>query len=344
MPVETSTFFWNFKAIFDHWCLHWFTIDSCRYRSRCCSGTRRDTFFSRRVESLNSGVWFCCHAPASGHIIFAIQGRPVSDSVTWFCVVTCPERKLKRYSGEQSLSQAGAEASDPWNFPSRGDVERFQWNFTKGRSSNQIAKKRGNANLAGQSLLGLGHFSVSQISQIMSKLPQQEKRAVLPFDQVFKALKTLSKGRTGPGRIAMNHWNSLFHRWLESQEHICRPVLNSKWRQYNNMKKAQTFLQLTCWLWKCRTSDAAWTQKTRKLPRRGCLFQGIDAVSTDMMWTWCYFVSHCHYHTTCDSLPSGPHDSDLQHPRKQSHFWRSQKRMKSWIRLNLGVDWQGSSA
>ena len=181
MPVETSTFFWNFKAIFDHWCLHWFTIDSCRYRSRCCSRTRCDTFFSRRVESLNSGIWFCCHARASGHIIFAIQGRPVSDSVTLFCVVTCPERKLKRYSGEQSLSQAGAEASDPWNFPSRGDVERFQWNFTKGRSSNQIAKKRGNVNLAGQSLLGLGDFS------ILSKLPQQEKRAVLPFDQVFKA-------------------------------------------------------------------------------------------------------------------------------------------------------------
>ena len=36
----TSTLLWNFEAIFDHWCLHWFTIDSRRYRSRCCSRTR----------------------------------------------------------------------------------------------------------------------------------------------------------------------------------------------------------------------------------------------------------------------------------------------------------------
>ena len=116
MPVETSTFFWNFKATFDHWCLHWFTIDSRRYRSRCCSRTRRDTFFSRRVESLNSGVWFCCHAPASGHIIFAIQGRPVSDSVTWFLCCHVSGTKAEALQREAKFISGWSRSFWPMEF------------------------------------------------------------------------------------------------------------------------------------------------------------------------------------------------------------------------------------
>eukprot|EP00434_Breviolum_minutum_P015738 symbB.v1.2.013867.t1/scaffold991.1/size149480/2 len=69
-----------------------------------------------------------------------------------------------------------------------------------------------------QKLLTHGISLPEEMLKDFNGISRREKRAVLPFDQVFKALKTLSKGRTGPGRVAMNHWNSLFHRWLESQE------------------------------------------------------------------------------------------------------------------------------
>ena len=103
--------------------------------------------------------------------------------MTLFCVVTCPERKLKRYSGEQSLSQAGAEASEPWNFPSRGDVERFQWNFTKGRS---------------QSLLGRGDFSV--VKSVKSCQSCRSRRRGL-FFPLIKFSKRSGKNRSRTGRI-----------------------------------------------------------------------------------------------------------------------------------------------
>ena len=34
------------------------------------------------------------------------------------------------------------------------------------------------------------------------------------------------------------------------------------------MKKAQTFLQLTCWLWECRSCDWIWARRTKNFPRK----------------------------------------------------------------------------
>ena len=126
------------------------------------------------------------------------------------------------------------------------------------------------------------------------------------------------------------------------------PVSNSKWRQHNNMKKAQTFLQqLTCWLWKYRSCDSFWTRRMKTSPRRAFLAQGIDVASMDMMWTWCYWYFASHYTTqlvthsleVLMTLMTLMTFSYFFHPRRESHFWRSAKRTKVWNRLNLGVDW-----
>ena len=83
-------------------------------------------------------------------VIMYLQSRVVLSVPQWpFFLVLSPVRN-------ESVSQAGAEACDPWNSSSTGVVERFQWNFTE--SEFLPAEKTGNVNLPRQSLLGLGHF------------------------------------------------------------------------------------------------------------------------------------------------------------------------------------------
>ena len=364
MPVETWTFFWNLEALWrflinsDHWCLHWFTLDSrrcrsrcCRCRMRCCSGTRCDTFFCRRVESLNSGSWFCCHPPASGHNVPAIQGRPVSASVTVFLsVVTCPERKCisgwsrslwpMEFLFHRSCWKISMEFHGVGVPSSRKDREREPATSEFARSWALLSGKIRHVNAHEPSCCRRRGMLFSPLTRCSKQSGKNSFRT--GGDESLEQLVSLIAGISGTHLPQMMEVS---------------PVSNSKWRQHNNMKKAQTFLQqLTCWLWKYRSCESVWTRRMKKCPRRACLAQGIDVVSMDMMWTWCYWYFASHYTTqlvthsleVLMTLMTLMTFSYFFHPRRESHFCRWAKRWKVWNRLNLGVDWnreaQGSSA
>ena len=90
-------------------------------------------------------------------------------------------------------------------------------------------------------------------------------------------------GRTGPGRVAMNHWNSLFHRWLESQEHICRPVSKFKMKatqQHEESANLSTAYLLALKMQDLRFSLNAKNKEITKVwvlsSRHWCCFHGHD--------------------------------------------------------------------